>query len=72
MGKITISKNAALKAIEYSRQTQDDLLSNIRIMDDNVNSEFEGLQDPTIIKYLELSDQLKEKMILITNKLEIV
>ena len=70
MSKIIISKSAVLKAIEISNQTKDDLLTNIQIMDENVNSEFEGLQDPTISNYLALSDKLKEKLVLITTKLD--
>ena len=59
MDKITLSEKAALKAIAYSNKAKEELLHNISIMDNNVNSQFSGLQDPTFKKYLELSEQMQ-------------
>ncbi len=59
MAKIRLSKDAAMKAIAYSEEAREQLLENINIMDRDVNSQFEGLQDPAFVRYLELSEQMQ-------------
>ncbi len=59
MENIKVSIEAAQKAITYSNEAKEQLLSNINIMDNNVNSQFSGLQDPTLRRYLELSEQMQ-------------
>ena len=60
MARIQLSESAAMKIIEYSHSTGEELLSNVRVMDNNVNSNFEGLNDPVIKRYLELSEDLND------------
>lgn len=72
MSKIMLSKDAAMKAISYSNDAKEDLLANINIMDGNVNSQFNGLQDPTIKKYLDLSEQMQNTIKQIGAKMEAI
>ncbi|MBR2296053.1 MAG: hypothetical protein IKA43_01445 [Clostridia bacterium] len=62
MAAFTISAEAAGKAIQYSSEAVEKLSSNMRLLDTNVNSNFQGLQDPSIKKYLELSEQMQEML----------
>ena len=62
MSRFTISKDAAMKAITYSNDARDQLLTNVNVMDNNVNSQFTGLQDPSFRRYLELSDKMQEML----------
>ena len=48
MAAFTISAEAAGKAIQYSSEAVEKLSSNMRLLDTNVNSNFQGLQDPSI------------------------
>ncbi len=59
MGRIKLSREAAMKVISYSDNARNELLTNINIMDNNVNSHFASLHDPTFRKYLELADQMQ-------------
>ena len=68
MAKIQLSESAAMKIIEYSNSTGEELLTNVRIMDSNVNSNFEGLNDPVIKRYLELSEDLNDAIKQISQK----
>lgn len=70
MGKITLSREAAMKAISYSEEARNSLLTNINIMDNGVNSQFAGLTDPTFKKYLELSGQMQEMLRQVGNKMD--
>ncbi len=58
MARIKLSREAAMKAIAYSSEARDQLLSNAGILDNNVNSQFSGLTDPSIKKYVQLSEQM--------------
>lgn len=69
MGKIVLSSGAAMKVISYSDEARNELLTNINVMDNNVNSQFTGLQDPTFKKYLELSEQMQEMLRQISGKM---
>ena len=60
--RITLSEKAARQAISYSEEAREELLTNVSVMDNNVNSNFSGLQDPTFKKYLELSEQMQEML----------
>ena len=62
MSRITLSRNAASAAVTYSEEAKNALLTNVNIMDNTVNSQFEGLQDPTFKKYLELSGQMQDML----------
>ena len=70
MARIKLSRNAALKAISYSDEARNELLSNINVMDNNVNSHFASLQDPTFKKYLELSGQMQEMLKQVSVKMD--
>ena len=70
MGRITVSEKAAMKAITYSDEARDQLMTNIRIMDNDVNSQFSGLQDPSFKRYLELSGQMQDLLARIGGKME--
>lgn len=70
MGKIILSKEAAMKAINYSNEARDQLINNINIMDNEVNSQFSGLQDPSFRRYLELSDQMQDMLKQIGGKMD--
>ena len=59
MGQIKLSKDACMRAITYSTEANEQLMANISVMDNNVNSQFSGLQDPAFNRYLELSEQMQ-------------
>lgn len=70
MGRIMLSKDAAARAITYSNEAKEQLLSNVRVMDNNVNSQFSALQDPASKRYLELSEQMQSLLIQIGGKMD--
>ena len=70
MARIKLSKEAAMKAISYSNDAREQLMTNISIMDNNVNSQFSGLQDPAFKRYLELSGQMQNMIRQIGGKME--
>ena len=72
MGQIKLSKDACMKAISFSGEASEQLMTNITIMDNNVNSQFTGLQDPAFNKYLELSTQMQEMLKQISAKMEAI
>ena len=67
---IKLSKDACMRAIEYSREASESLNQNANVMDNNVNAQFAGLQDPAFQKYLQLSEQLQINLRLITEKMD--
>lgn len=67
---IILSKEAAMKAIMYSNEAREQLMTNINVMDNNVNSQFSGLQDPSFRRYLELSEQMQNMLRQIGGKME--
>jgi len=69
MSKIILSEEACKKAISYSEEASIALLQELRIMDNDVNSCFQGLQDPTIQKYLQLSSQMQDMIKQVTVKM---
>jgi len=70
MARIKLSKEAAMKAINYSNDAREQLMTNISVMDNNVNSQFSGLQDPSFKRYLELSGQMQDMLTKIGGKME--
>ena len=72
MGKITLSKAAAQKAIVYSKEAHEKLTANANIMNEKVNRRFIGLKDPTYISYLELSIQMQEMLGQVGQKMEAI
>lgn len=70
MARIKLSKEAAMKAITYSNDARDQLMTNINVMDNNVNSQFSGLQDPSFRRYLELSEQMQGMLKQIGGKMD--
>lgn len=68
----TISREAAQKAIRYSDEATTELRSNVNVMDNNVNSIFAGLQDPTIKKYLELSEQMQDMIKQVSGRMDAI
>lgn len=69
MARIKLSKDAAMKAIAYSNEARDQLMTNINVMDNNVNSQFSGLQDPAFKRYLEMSGQMQDMLKQISGKM---
>lgn len=69
MARIKLSKEAAMKAIAYSNEARDQLMTNINVMDNNVNSQFSGLQDPAFKRYLEMSGQMQDMLKQISGKM---
>ena len=67
---IKLSKYACMKAISYSKEASDALVQNANIMDNNVNSNFSGLQDPAFQKYLQLSEQMQNYLRQISAKMD--
>ena len=68
MSKIQLSTSSALKIIDYSNRTGQELLTNVKVLNDDVNSQFRGLNDPVIKKYLELSEELNDSIKIICQK----
>ena len=69
---IKISKYAAQKVIEQSREASENLNRNMEIMDRRINYQFIGLKDPAFISYLELSMQMQEMLKQVSGKMEAV
>ena len=59
-----------MKAIAYSNDARDQLRMNISVMDNNVNSQFSGLQDPAFKRYLEMSGQMQDLLKQISGKMD--
>ncbi len=72
MARITISKEAAQKAITYSQEAYEKLSANANIMNQQVNTRFIGLKDPTYISYLELSMQMQELLGQVGQRMEAI
>lgn len=72
MGQIKLSKDACTRAITYSNEANEQLMTNISVMDNNVNSQFTGLQDPAFNRYLELSSQMQGMLKQIGGKMEAI
>ncbi len=72
MARITLSTEAAKRAITYSNEAREELMSNINIMDNEVNGNFTGLQDPTFQKYLQLSEQMQELLKQVGQKMDAI
>lgn len=72
MGQIKLSKDACMRAITYSNEASEQLMTNISVMDNNVNSQFTGLQDPAFNRYLELSSQMQGMLKQIGGKMEAI
>lgn len=72
MGQIKLSKDACMRAITYSNEAREQLMTNISVMDNNVNSQFAGLQDPAFNRYLELSSQMQGMLKQIGVKMEAI
>jgi len=72
VAKIKLSKDAAMRAITYSREASESLMSNVRMMDNNVNSQFSGLQDPSYKRYLELSGQMQDLLRQISGRMDAI
>ena len=72
MARIKLSKEAAMKAITYSNEAKDELMMNVRVMDNNVNSQFSGLRDPAFRRYLELSEQMQSLLSQVGAKMEAI
>lgn len=72
MGQIKLSKDACRRAITYSDEANEMLMSNINVMDSKVNSQFSGLQDPAFNRYLELSNQMQEMLKQIGGKMDAI
>ena len=70
MARIVLSREAAVKAINYSVDARNELMTNINVMDNNVNSQFANLQDPTFKKYLELSEQMQTMLRQVGGKMD--
>ena len=70
MARIKLSEKAAMDAIRYSNEAREQLIANVNIMDNNVNSQFSGLQDPSLKRYLELSGQMQDMLKQISGKME--
>ncbi len=69
MAKIILSEDACKKAISYSEEASAALLKELTIMDNDVNSCFQGIQDPAILKYLQLSSQMQEMIKQVSGKM---
>lgn len=72
MAKFVMSKAAAQKAIEYSKDAHEKLAANAKVMDQRVNRRFVGLKDPTYISYLELSVQMQDLIGQVDCKMEAI
>lgn len=70
MSRIKLSIESAMKAIEYSNEAKDNIKMNINILDNQVNNHYNGLLDPTIIKYQELSEKMQELLKTVSMKIE--
>ena len=72
MARFKISREAAQRAINYSEEAATELRQNVIVMDNNVNSIFSGLQDPTLKKYLELSEQMQDMIRQVSSQMDAI
>ena len=72
MSRARISRQAVMSAISHSNEARDELRANISVMDNNVNSLFSGLQDPTFQKYLDLSEQMQGMLKQVSDKMDAI
>ncbi len=72
MSKTKLSKAAANRAILYSEEARDRLMSNINVMNNNVNYQFIGLKDPSYNRYLELSESMQTMLKQIGDRMDAV
>ncbi len=72
MARITLSKTAAQKAIDYSKEAYENLSRNADTLNNKVNSRFVNLKDPAYISYLELSMQMQDLIGQIGQKMDSV
>ena len=66
----TLSIEACSKAIEYSSDTREKLMQNITKLSNSVDTQFSGLKDPSIKRYLELSEQVQTMLKNIGGKMD--
>lgn len=66
----TISIPAAQAVIMYSEDTIDKLNTELVRLDFEVNSKFIGLTDPAIIKYNEMSENMRNTLMQICTKMQ--
>lgn len=70
MGHTVLSREGAQKVIDYSEEARDNLVSNMNILDYNVNRMFSGLTDPTFRRYLELSEKMQSLLKKVGNRMD--
>lgn len=70
MSSNTISVPAAQAVIRYSEDTIEKLNTELVRLDSEVNSKFAGLTDPTIAKYNELSENMRNTLMQICAKMQ--
>ena len=70
MASSTFSKDACRRAMQYSREASESLQQNANVMDNTVNSNFSGLQDPAFQKYLKLSEDMQSYLRQISQRME--
>lgn len=66
----SLSIEAANRAIQYSSEAVEHLSANVKTMNDVVNSNFAGLEDPAFQRYLELSAQMQDMLMQVSDKME--
>ena len=62
MSKIKLSKETAMEVIKRTNETREQLKNNVRMMETNVNRNFEQIRDPSVKKYLQLQDTVKQNL----------
>ena len=70
MSRKRLSREDVMRVIASSEDAMNQLRTNVTVMDSNVNSNLSGLQDPTVKKYLELSDEMQTMIKQIGGKME--
>lgn len=70
MSTFIVSKQSAQRIITGTEATQGMLLRNNKVLNASVDDKLYQLQDPSVNRYLELSDQLQDKLTLINAKMD--
>lgn len=67
---IKLSKEACRRAMTYSKDASSSLQQNANVMDNSVNSQFSGLQDPAFQKYMKLSEDMQNYLRQISERMD--
>lgn len=70
MSKILLTRSAIVRGKELCADSKEQILKNSNTMNENINTLFKDIFDPSIKKYIELNDVLSEALEKVTRKMD--